>query len=102
MMLTIVRRVSPIFSDYPSHMSTDEYTAPGPASDHEMSDQETLSDDASDSTGTTCDRHSDYIPWDEMETIHILHEANLQDLLKAKNDVVLQLLQERNALLRER
>jgi hypothetical protein len=82
-------------------MSTDEYTAPAPASDHEMSDQETLSDDASDSTGTTSDRHLDYIPWDEVETIQILHEANLQDLLKAKNDVVWHLLQEQNTLLHE-
>jgi hypothetical protein len=102
MTLTIVHRVTPIFSGSPSHMSTDKYTAPAPASDHEMSDQEILSDNASNSTGTTSDRHSDYILWDEVETIQILHEANLQDLLKAKNNVVLHLLQERNALLRER
>jgi hypothetical protein len=99
MTLTIVHRVTPIFSGSPSHMSTDEYTAPTPASDHKMSDQEMLSDDTSDSTGMTSDRHLEYIPWDEVETIQILHKANPQDLLKA--NVVLHLLQERNALLCE-
>ena len=35
-------------------------------------------------------------------TLCLLHEANLQDLLQARNYATLQLLEERNALLRER
>jgi hypothetical protein len=35
-------------------------------------------------------------------TLRIIHEANLQDLLQARNYVTLQLLEEHNALLRER
>jgi hypothetical protein len=36
------------------------------------------------------------------KTIRIVHEATLQDLLRARNYPTLQLLEERNALLRER
>ena len=35
-------------------------------------------------------------------TLRIIHEATLQDLLQARNYAAIQLLEERNALLRER
>jgi hypothetical protein len=80
-------------------MSMDATPAPVPASDNNLSDQEMLSDEGSDYTDSTSDRHSDYIPWEEVMELQILHEATLQELLKAKNDVVWYLLHERNVLL---
>jgi hypothetical protein len=35
-------------------------------------------------------------------TLRLIHEANLQDLLRARNYATIQLLEERNTLLRER
>lgn len=64
------------------------------------SDQEMSSIDAG--SYTSSNRDSDFIPWEEVEEIQILHEATLQELLKARNDAVWTLLQERNALLHER
>ncbi len=39
---------------------------------------------------------------EEIRAIEVLHEATLQDLIKTKNYAILQLLEERNKLLRER
>jgi len=38
----------------------------------------------------------------EIKSIHDLHQATLQDLLRANNDAVFKVLWERNQLLRER
>ncbi len=38
---------------------------------------------------------------EEIRAIEVLHEATLQDLIKTKNYVILQLLEECNKLLRE-
>ena len=37
----------------------------------------------------------------ENKTLRLIHEASLQDLLQARNYAALQLLEERNTLLRE-
>ena len=64
------------------------------------SDQEMSSIDAG--SYTTSNRDSDFVPWEEVEEIQILHEATLQELLKARNYAVWTLLQEQNAVLHER
>ena len=51
---------------------------------------------------TSSNRDSDFVPWEEVQEIQLLHKATLQDLLKASNYPVWTLLQERNVLLRER
>jgi hypothetical protein len=66
-----------------------------------MTDQDRLSEGASNVSYTTSNRHSDFVPWGEVEEIQILHKASLQDLLEAKNAAVQLLLKERNTLLRE-
>jgi hypothetical protein len=83
-------------------MPTHHSQAPDPSSDHEMAENDRLSEGASDCSYTTSNRDSDFVPWEEVTELQLLHEASLQDLLKAKNNAVRQILEERNALLRER
>ena len=64
------------------------------------SDQEMSSINAG--SYTTSNRDSDFVPWEEVEEIQILHKATLQELLKARNYAVWTLLQEQNAVLHER
>ena len=64
------------------------------------SDQEMSSINAG--SYTTSNRDSDFVPWEEVEEIQILHKATLQELLKARNYAVWTLLQEWNAVLHER
>ena len=82
-------------------MSTHCLQAPDPASDHEMTDNDRLSEGASDISYTTSNRDSDFVPWEEVTELQLLHEATLQDLLKARNGAFRQVLEERNALLCE-
>ena len=72
---------------------------PEAAPNYEMMDQERLSDGASDISYMTSNHNSDFIPWEEVTEIQILHEAHLQDLLKVRNYTVWLLLYKRNALL---
>jgi hypothetical protein len=89
----------------PSHMLMDSASAQATPPNMETmelldSDEEMSSIDAG--SYTSSNRDLDFVPWEEVEEIHILHEATLQDLLKVKNYAVWTLLQERNALLYER
>src|ERR1700761_6713017 len=85
-------------------MSTDHTQAPVTASNHdcEMTDQDRLSDGASNVSYTTSNCNSDFILWEEVTEIQLLHEAHLHDLLKVRNAAVWLLLYKRNVLLRER